>query len=138
MYCVLCLKKGDTSLQTVCSVKKCLGNYLKTKLIGTRRRVVGNKLEKIVYSYIRECIERRFSCERRCIPGKCNPHRYTLRRHRKYSRLFREFSYGKFISPLENVDLRRLPSCVITICLLPLTTNLQTYFFSEIKYIICS
>lgn len=80
---------------------KMSGKLLKNEVDRNSRRVVGNKLEKIAYPYIRECIERRLSCERRCIPGKCNPRRCALWSdgYRKYSpRLFREFSCSKFIS----------------------------------------
>lgn len=106
-----------------------LGKLLKNEVDRNSRRVVGNKLEKIVYSYIRECIERRLSCERRCIPRKCNPRRCALRSEGTRSILLDCSASFPTTSLSCHPDLRRLPSHMITICLLPLTTGLQTCFF---------
>lgn len=75
--------------------------WLKTKSIGILRGRSGINSRKSC-SYIRECIERRLSCKRRCILGSGEMQSTSVRGHRKYSlRLFDEFSYGKFIVPLK-------------------------------------
>lgn len=114
------------------------GNYLKMKLIGTLGGWSGINSRKSC-TYIHGCIDRRLSCERRCIPGKCNPRRCALRSAEGTGSILlgcsASFPTASLSRRLGNVDLRRFPSRMITICLLPLTTGLQTCFFSLINKI---
>lgn len=101
LYRVLRLKKGDTSPRAARSVKTS-GKLLKNEVDRNSRRVVENKLEKIVYLYSR--MHRPALVVRKAMHSgemQSTSVRATERGgHRKYSpRLFREFSYGKFISP---------------------------------------
>lgn len=98
----------------------------------------GINLKKIVYLYSRVHTAALVVRKAKCIPGKCNPRWLRAIRSEGTGSILLDCSASFPTASLsrrpENVDLRRLPSRVITICLLPsLTTDLKTCFFLFFK-----